>query len=58
MGVRTAHRALAARFMLDEEHPDLSQDLNDTNLYTLGRICEHSVTRVERIEVFYFGGVL
>ena len=56
--MRTAHRALAARFMLDEEHPDLSQDLNDTNLYTLGRICEHSVTRVERIEVFYFGGVL
>ena len=33
----------AARLMLDEEHPDLSQYPNDTNLYTLGRIGEHNV---------------
>ena len=28
----------AAAQMLDEEHQDLPQDGNDTNLYTLGRI--------------------
>jgi nucleoside phosphorylase len=36
----------AAREMLDEEHQDLSQDLNDTNIYTLGRIGEHNVVLV------------
>jgi nucleoside phosphorylase len=29
--------------VLDEEHPDLQRDRNDTNLYTLGRIGEHNV---------------
>jgi len=33
----------AATEMLDEEHQDLPQDGNDTNLYTLGRIEEHNV---------------
>jgi nucleoside phosphorylase/tetratricopeptide (TPR) repeat protein len=33
----------AATEMLDEEHLGLPQDGNDTNLYTLGRICEHNV---------------
>jgi nucleoside phosphorylase len=33
----------AATEMLDEEHQDLPQDSNDTNLYTLGRIGEHNV---------------
>jgi nucleoside phosphorylase len=33
----------AATKMLDEEHQDLPQDGNDTNLYTLGRISEHNV---------------
>ena len=33
----------AAQEMLDEEHPDLQRDKNDTNLYTLGRIDEHNV---------------
>lgn len=33
----------AAQEMLDEEHPDLQRDRNDTNLYTLGRIGEHNV---------------
>jgi nucleoside phosphorylase len=33
----------AATEMLDEEHQDLPQDRNDTNLYTLGRIGEHNV---------------
>src|SRR2546423_6522935 len=32
----------AAAGMLDEEHQDLPQDVNDTNLYTLGRIGEHN----------------
>jgi WD40 repeat protein/nucleoside phosphorylase len=29
--------------MLDEEHEDLPQSANDTNLYTLGRIGQHNV---------------
>jgi nucleoside phosphorylase len=33
----------AAQQMLDEEHQDLPQDTNDTNLYTLGRIGDHNV---------------
>jgi nucleoside phosphorylase len=33
----------AATEMLDEEHQDLPQDSNDTNLYALGRIGEHNV---------------
>jgi nucleoside phosphorylase len=33
----------AATEMLDEEHLGLPQDVNDTNLYTLGRIYEHNV---------------
>jgi nucleoside phosphorylase len=33
----------AAAEMLDEEHHDVPQDRNDTNLYTLGRISEHNV---------------
>ena len=33
----------AAQEMLDEEHPDLQRDRNDTNLYTLGRIGEHNI---------------
>jgi nucleoside phosphorylase len=33
----------AAAEMLDEEHQDLPQHANDTNLYTLGRIGEHNV---------------
>ena len=33
----------AARAILDEEHHDLPQDRNDSNIYTLGRIGEHNV---------------
>jgi nucleoside phosphorylase len=33
----------ASQAMLDEEHPDLLQDENDTNTYTLGRIGQHNV---------------
>jgi nucleoside phosphorylase len=33
----------AAQEMLDEEHQGLAQYLNDTNVYTLGRIGEHNV---------------
>src|SRR5579859_714311 len=33
----------AAAQMLDEEHQDLPQYGNDTNLYTLGRIGDHNV---------------
>jgi nucleoside phosphorylase len=33
----------AAQEMLDEEHQDLHLSLDDTNLYTLGRIGEHNV---------------
>src|SRR5438045_6123229 len=33
----------AATMMLDEEHQDLPREDSDTNLYTLGRICEHNV---------------
>ena len=33
----------AAQEMLDDEHEDLDQDANDTNIYTLGRIGEHNV---------------
>jgi nucleoside phosphorylase len=33
----------AAQVLLDEEHERLGQDVNDTNLYTLGRIGEHNV---------------
>jgi nucleoside phosphorylase len=33
----------AAAEMLDEEHQDLPQDANKTNLYTLGHIGEHNV---------------
>ena len=33
----------ASQAMLDEEHPDLPQDENDTNTYTLGRIGKHNV---------------
>ena len=33
----------AAAQLLDEEHQDLPQDANDTNLYTLGRIGDHNV---------------
>jgi hypothetical protein len=33
----------AAQEMLDEEHEKLYQDVNDTNIYTLGRIGEHNV---------------
>lgn len=33
----------AATEMLDEEHQDVPHDANDTNIYTLGRIGEHSV---------------
>src|SRR5277367_1048260 len=33
----------AAQVLLDEEHEYLGQDVNDTNLYTLGRIGEHNV---------------
>jgi nucleoside phosphorylase len=33
----------AAAELLDEEHQDIPQDPNETNLYTLGRICDHSV---------------
>src|ERR1700722_9682607 len=34
--------AVAAE-MLDEEHQDLPQDLDDANLYTLGHIGEHNI---------------
>jgi nucleoside phosphorylase len=33
----------AAQEMLDEEHDDLDQDTNDSNLYTLGNIGKHNV---------------
>jgi nucleoside phosphorylase len=33
----------AAQEMLDEEHQDLPQNDNDTNIYTLGRISEHNI---------------
>jgi nucleoside phosphorylase len=33
----------AALEMLDEEHYNLPQDGNETNLYTLGRIAEHNI---------------
>jgi hypothetical protein len=33
----------AARVMLDEIHEDISQDSNDNNIYTLGRVGEHNV---------------
>ena len=33
----------AATEMLDEEHQNLPHNINDTNLYTLGRISEHNV---------------
>jgi len=33
----------AAAGMLDEEHQDLPQDTNNSNLYTLGRIGEHNI---------------
>ena len=33
----------AAQNLLNEEHQDPSQDVNDSNLYTLGRISEHNV---------------
>ena len=33
----------AAQEMLDEEHEGLPQELNDPNIYTLGRIGEHNV---------------
>jgi hypothetical protein len=36
----------AATEMLDEEHPNLPQDSNNTNIYTLGRIGEHNVVLV------------
>lgn len=37
----------AAQFVLDEEHQNLDQDLNnDTNVYTLGRIGDHNVVIV------------
>jgi nucleoside phosphorylase len=32
----------AVTAMLDEEHRDLPQDMNDTNIYSLGRIGEHN----------------
>lgn len=33
----------AAQVMLDEEHQDLPQNDNDTNVYTLGRISKHNI---------------
>jgi len=33
----------ASQAMLDEEHPDLLQGVNDINTYTLGRIGQHNV---------------
>jgi hypothetical protein len=36
-------RLAAVAEMLDEEHEDLPQSTNDTNLYTLGRIGQHNV---------------
>ena len=36
----------AAQAMLDEEHEELEQDENDSNLYTLGSIGEHKVVLV------------
>ena len=33
----------AAQEMLDEEHEEFDHDVNDTNIYTLGRIGEHNV---------------
>jgi hypothetical protein len=32
----------AAQVLLDEEHECFGQDVNDTNLYTLGRISKHN----------------
>jgi len=36
----------AAQLMLDEEHQNLDLNLNDTNVYTLGRIGDHNVVIV------------
>jgi nucleoside phosphorylase len=36
----------AAQLILDEEHPHLSQNPNETNLYTLGKIGVHNVVMV------------
>lgn len=33
----------AAQQLLDEQHDDLPQPDNDTNIYSLGRIGEHNV---------------
>jgi len=33
----------AAQLMLDEEHKNFPQDANDSNIYTVGRICDHNV---------------
>lgn len=33
----------AAKTMLDESHPKLSQPSTDPNTYTLGKVCGHSV---------------
>ena len=33
----------ASQAMLDEVHPDLPRDGNDSNTYTLGRIGQHNV---------------
>jgi hypothetical protein len=33
----------ASQAMLDEVYPDLPQDENDSNTYTLGRIGQHNV---------------
>jgi nucleoside phosphorylase len=33
----------AAQMMLDEKHEDFPQDANESNLYTVGRICDHNV---------------
>ena len=33
----------AAQEMLDEEHVDFDNDVNDTNIYTLGRIGKHNI---------------
>jgi nucleoside phosphorylase len=32
-----------AQIMLDEVHKDLPQDKNDSNLYTVGRVCDHNI---------------
>lgn len=36
----------AAQCLLDEEHQNLDHNLNDTNIYTLGRIGDHNVVIV------------